>query len=52
MQDTINNACKKAKAQGLPEKRAPVGFMLKGGILVGGYGQTLQDTRYRHLILG
>jgi hypothetical protein len=29
-----------------------VGFMLKGGIFVGGYGQTLQDTRYRPLIWG
>jgi hypothetical protein len=52
MQDTINNARKKAKAQGLLGKRAPVGFMLKGGIFIGGYGQTLQDTRYRPLIWG
>jgi hypothetical protein len=52
LQDTANSARKTAKVQGLPRKRSKVGFMYKGGISVGGYGQELQDTSYRVLVSG
>jgi hypothetical protein len=48
----LNSAHEKVKRQGASGKRGEVGFMCKGGIYVGGYGQKLEDTSYVVLVCG